>query len=97
MDALKVSQFRFTPAKDSREAGLVSYMDPYLTAARCVVYPFESWSKSVSSILIPDKEQVCPAADRLHGDVRSLGGPWDDDKLEGCGYLAVVHLIRLRA
>jgi len=54
MDALKVSQFRFTPLKDSRSGGL-SYMDSYLTAASCTL-PSKVGTSSVSSILMPDNE-----------------------------------------
>jgi hypothetical protein len=86
LDALKVSQSRFTHLnlKDSRAAGRLSYMESYPTAARCAVCsvrctPLGSGSKSVRAILISDNEQVCPAADRLHGDVHSLG---NDDRLE---------------
>jgi len=54
-------------------------MDPYLTAASC------SPLRKSERVWHPNSrhEQVCPATDRLHGDVYSLGGPWDDDKLEG--------------
>jgi hypothetical protein len=58
-----------------------SYMESYPTAVQCTVYPpLGSWNMPVRSILISDDERVCPAAaDRLHGDVHSLG---NDDKLE---------------
>lgn len=76
------SRFTHLNLKDSRAAGLATCSRIQRPrGVRCAVYPppLGSWSTSIRAILISDNEQVCPAADRLHGDAHSLG---NDDKLE---------------
>jgi hypothetical protein len=72
------SRFTHLKLKDSRAAGLATCSRIQRPrGVRCA--PLGSWNTSIRSILISDNEQVCPAADRQHGDVHSLG---NDDKLE---------------